>query len=204
MADQNQSYTADTEWSHPVDINDIENQGKEIKADAPEDVFDAVARRLNLDSIKSLCVTAKITRNKVTQVININAEIEADVVQNCVVTGAPVQEYLKDEFECWYAEPSEAVSFAKAKRDRMSPKEREEQPMLEEYDDPEQIVDGKIDLGELAVQHLSLSLNPYPRCQDARSNFGEPLEEAPEGTYNNPFAALKDWKIKEKLKNKND
>ena len=189
------------EWSHPIDVSKIGEDGKNLKIEAPKEVHDALCRRLNLDEIREISASVRLKRNAVTKILHITGDLVADVDQICVVTGDPVAEKVEDSFESWYAEPSDAVSFAKAKRDRMNAKEREEQPMLEEFDDPEEIIDGKIDIGELVIQFLSLSLEPYPKAPGARGNFGEPLEDAPEGTYNNPFAALKDWKIKEKEKN---
>ncbi len=190
------------EWSHFIDAQIIDTKGRELDIEAPKEDYNALCRRLGLDDITSMKAHLSLTRNAVSKVIHVKGSVSADVTQLCVVTGEPVAEHVDDTFEAWYAEPNEAVSFTKAKRDRLNAKEREELPMLEEVDDPEKIIDGKIDLGELVVQSLSLALNPYPRCKDARANFGEPIEDAPEGTYNNPFAALKDWKAKEKEKNK--
>ncbi len=190
------------EWSHFVDANTIDTKPKDMDIHTPSVNFNALCRRLGLDEIKDIKARVTLKRNDVSKVIHVKGKITANVNQLCVVTSEPVEEYVEEEFEAWFSEPNEAVSFTKAKRERLKAKEREEQPILEEFDDPEQIIDGKIDLGELIIQNLSLALNPYPRCKDARANFGEPIEDAPEGTYNNPFAALKDWKAKEKEKNK--
>ncbi len=194
--------TENYEWSHPVDVSKIGEDGRVLNIDAPKETFMPLCRRLNLEHIRSIKAVIRLERNAVTKVLHVNGEFSGDLDQICVVTGEAVAEKVEDSFESWYAEPNEAVSFAKAKRDRMNAKEREEQPMLEELDDPEEIIDGKIDLGELVIQFLSLSLTPYPKVPGARGNFGEPLEDAPEDTYDNPFAALKDWKVKEKETNK--
>jgi hypothetical protein len=192
--------TPEYEWSHPVDVSKVNEDGMILDIDAPKENYAALCRRLNLEDIHELKGKVKLERNAVTKILHVSGDLYANVDQKCVVTGEPVAEKVSDSFESWYAEPNDTVSFTKAKRDRMNAKEREELPMLEEFDDPEEIVNGKIDLGELLVQFLSLSLDPYPRVAGARGNFGDELEEAPEGTYNNPFAALKDWKIKEKNK----
>lgn len=190
------------EWSYPVDVNKISEDGLRLDIEAPENTYSALCKRLNLENIRVIKAQIRLDRNAVTKVLHVKGDLVADVDQICVVTGDPVAEKIQDSFESWYAEPSEAVSFTKVKRERMKTKEREDQPMLEEFDDPEEIIDGKINIGELATQFLSLSLTPYPKSPGARGNFGEPLEDAPDGTYNNPFAALKEWKIKEKEKSK--
>jgi hypothetical protein len=54
-------------------------------------------------------------------------------------------------------------------------------------DEPEPIVEGRIDLGEAVVQHLAVNLDPYPRAPGARlpdlATEDGPVRE-------NPFAAL--------------
>lgn len=200
MEKDKQPTVTEHEWSHFIDSDKIDREKRVIELSPPEESVRRLCQRLNLISIPHLSAELTIQRLDINKVVHIMGKIIADVEQACVVTGDSVPEHVEDEFEAWYAEPNQAVSFTKAKRERMKPKEKDDQPMLEEEDDPEAIIDGKIDAGELVVQYLSLALNPYPRKEGVRSNFGEPLEEAPEGTYNNPFAALKDWKAREKNK----
>jgi hypothetical protein len=38
-------------------------------------------------------------------------------------------------------------------------------PFLDESEDPEPVIDGKIDAGELVAQYLSLAIDPYPRLE---------------------------------------
>ena len=72
-----------------------------------------------------------------------------------------------------------------------------ETPIINEQEDPEKIIGGKIDLGEVVTQHLSLAIDPYPHKEGVKYEYGddEP-EKVPEAFKNNPFAALKDWKSK--------
>lgn len=199
----NDEYYGNTvEWSHIILAETVDEKEKRIDLSAPKDAFNLLCHRLNLEEIHHIKCTLNIRRDPVTKIIQLSGALDAHVDQICVVTGEPVDEKITDDFQSWYIEPNETVSFTKAKRERMSEKEREEQPMLEEFEDPETVVDGKIDVGEVVIQFLSLSLNPYPKRPGARGNFGDPLEEAPDGTYDNPFAALKEWKAQEKSETK--
>jgi len=189
------------EWSHHVLSEDVGRKPLRISISVPEESKLALCKRIGLHSIESLVADIVLKRNPVSKDIHVKGELRADVHQQCVVTMEPVAEHVEDNFETWCAEPSNAVSFAKAKRERMEPQERLEQPMLEEYDDPEVIIGGKIDLGELVTQNLSLSLNPYPRKEGAAFESKDKLfDEDDDGMYNNPFAALKEWKSAEKKK----
>lgn len=189
------------EWSHHVFSEDVDSKPLRFSISAPKESIPALCKRLDLHAIETLNADLILTRNPVSKIIYIKGEIRADVHQYCVVTMEPVAKHVEDSFESWCAEPNNAVSFAKAKRERMNHQERNEQPVLDEYDDPEEIVDGKIDLGELVTQHFSLSLNPYPRKEgtvfEKQDKF---LEGENEGMYDNPFAALKEWKCAEKKK----
>ena len=197
---------AEHEWSHFIESNDIGGKVVSIDISPPDADVSAICKRLNLYAINVLKATIQLQRNNVNKVIHIHGTIHADILQKCVVTTDPVQENIEEEFDAWFADPNSAVSFIKAKRERMSREERNEQAVMEEKEDPEDVIDGKIDLGELVVQHMSLSLNPYPRLDGAEheTDSTNELGEAPEGTYNNPFAALKDWKASEAKKAKKE
>ena len=63
---------------------------------------------------------------------------------------------------------------------------------------PEAIIDGYIDAGELVTQYLSLALNPYPHAEGVKYELGDDNEEAIKPKLDNPFAALKEWKNNKK------
>ncbi len=189
-----------SEWSEPLNSEDIETTPMTLTVSPDDAAKEAIAKRLGIEGLDRLDTELTIFRDPSNMVINIHGKISARVTQGCVVTLEPVSDDIVAEFDAWYADPSEAVSFAKAKRERELQKQNVEQPMLDEWEDPEPVVDGKIDLGELIVQHLSLNLNPYPRKKDAEYAYSDENEKkaTKEGdAYQNPFAKLKDWKEKE-------
>ena len=53
-------------------------------------------------------------------------------------------------------------------------------------DEPDPLIDGKIDLGALAAEFFALGLDPYPRKPGVA--FEPPVEPEPEAT---PFAVLR-------------
>ena len=68
-----------------------------------------------------------------------------------VVTLELVADEINTDFEAWYADPGQAVSLTKVRYDKQAQKGRVEVPILEEHEDPEPIIEGKIDLGELVT-----------------------------------------------------
>ncbi|MFV3076248.1 YceD family protein [Niveispirillum fermenti] len=153
----------------------------------------ALATRFDLISLSGL--TAKLRLRRVRgDFIKVTGELEADVVQRCVVTLEPVPAHVKEEFSALYAP------------DHLIPKEEEDaesdhfQYLGAEEDFPEPMPGGRIDIGELVAQNLSLALDPYPRRDgveftpiledvgpDTLSLTGDEPAEPPR---QNPFAAL--------------
>lgn len=184
------------EWSDFIDAEEIGTKPTKKVISIPEKNKKLVSKRLGLESIEELVATIQLERNSVNQVIYAHGELNAKVTQTCVVTAEPIEENVSGEFEGWFANPSQAVSFEKARRERLNQKEQEDLPIMEESDDPEPIIEGKIDLGEFVVQNLSLMLNPYPKKQGIRLGLEYAEDQKDDYDYTNPFAKLKDWKGK--------
>lgn len=187
------------EWYYPIEADHIGEDKKAIEISPDDSQKEALARRLGVAKIENLTAHLVLRRNQGNMVIYIQGEINAEIIQSCIITLAPVRQEISEKFEAWYADARQAVSFAKAKRERVNIKEKGEQPILDESEDPEAIIDGKIDLGELVTQHLSLAIDPYPRAQGAVSDVidDEALKGEADTSYDNPFAALKEWRAKE-------
>lgn len=186
------------EWSYLVDVEDIGAEPKTYSFTADEQARADLARRMGLISIEA--AQASVTVQRVSGgLVHALGHIQADVTQSCVVSLGPVPAHIEDEFEGWFGDKAKAVSFAKARNERDAKKTQAELEILEESVDPEPIVNGKADLGELATQYMSLALDPYPRAEGVSSQY-----IVPEGTKDaagselrrNPFEALKDWKEK--------
>jgi len=179
------------EWSHFIKMDEVED--KELSLHIAPDVEGRknLAKRMGLVSLDDLQADIKIKRqNK--RVIKIHGSFSARVTQSCVVTLEPVQDHIEDTFEAWFADPDQAVSFARARHERNKDMGGEEEfPMLEEEEDPEPIIDGRIDVGEVVTQYLSLALNPYPHSKEARELLEKEEAENNLSTKENPFAALK-------------
>lgn len=186
------------EWSYPVDEEKAGIEITELTLSPNDAEKDALCQRLGLLSLDNLEVRLHLSRTTGNMVVAVQGELKAELSQPCVVTLEPVHSVIEEQFEAWYADPDKAVSLAKARREKRSKKGSGEVPMMEESDDPEPVVNGKIDLGELATQYLSLSLNPYPHADGVvlpEEDQAVLQDAAPE--RRNPFAALKDWKAKQ-------
>ena len=186
-----------SEWPYLIDADDVEGKPLRLSISPDEDQKAQLVNRLNILGIESLEADLSLKREQGNMVIHVEGHIKAQLKQSCVVTLEPLDTQVDETFEAWFADPDQAVTLAKAKHDRLTKTGGAEVPVLDERDDPEAIIDGQIDLGELVTQHLSLAINPYPHAEGVHYEYGddEP-KKVPEEFKNNPFAALKDWKSK--------
>lgn len=183
------------EWSYIVEVDSLEDAPLKLSITPDEEEVALLLKRLGISGLDDF--KADITVKRQNMVIYIKGTLSAKVTQPCVVTLEPVVTQVEDEFEAWYADPDAAVPIAKARRERQTQKGKADLPMLDESEDPEAIIDGEIDLGELVTQYLSLSINPYVHAEGVEYEYGDGEgDKKPSDTRENPFAALKDWKDK--------
>ena len=112
----------------------------------------ALAKRLRVVEVTQFSTVVTLERT-LGGLIHVSGRLEADVVQTCVVTLADFPSHVEDSF---------ALDFGNAPAEFGD--EIEVDP---DYDPPEPIEDGVIDLGELATQYLALALDPHPRAPGA-------------------------------------
>jgi hypothetical protein len=185
---------ATQEWSHNIPAGEIPAEGLRLDIRAGEDECRDVARRLRVRGIEGLAAHVELSRESGSAVIAVRGTVSASVTQDCVVSGQKMVSEINEAFEAYYADREGAVSFLKARHERLG-RMGDELQMLEEHDDPEPLDEqGGIDLGELAVQYLSLAVDPYPRSGAAAEAECLPDGSSLSGETHRPFAALKNWK----------
>lgn len=135
-----------------------------LEADAAE--RGAVALRLGLPGIARIAVEAEVEPSG-PGAFRARAELRARVRRACVVTLDEFDEEVRAAFEAAFAPPGAAGAPGD--------------------DGPEPVRDGALALGDLAVEHLSLALDPYPRHPDAPPPGGADWIEG--GPAESPLAA---------------
>ncbi len=184
------------EWSHPLEAEKAGVEVMDLIISPPEAVLPALCERLGIERLEACKADIRLDREKGNLVIYVSGKVTARVHQKCVITLEPVISEISEDFEAWFSDPEQAVSLHKARQIKEAEKYNVETPMMEEQEDPEPITDGKIDLGEVVTQFLSLAIDPYPHAPGAKGDESAAPKEIsviPE-ERRNPFAALKDWK----------
>lgn len=150
-------------------------QGRSVAVEADAGARARIAQRLALIAVDRFVVTAEI--RTVAGGIGAKGAVDAGVVQPCAATGLPVPATLSEPFDLRFL------------RDIDAPVDADEEIEISSEDCDLLPLEGdRVDLGEAAVQTLSLALDPFPRHPDADRVLAEKgvLSEETAG----PFAAL--------------
>jgi uncharacterized metal-binding protein YceD (DUF177 family) len=161
------------DWAHG--LAEIGENGLERERRASEAERAALAHALDITAVTDLrasYVIQPLGRGR----YRLAGEIEAGVIQSCVVTLEPVPGRIAERFE---AEFMPAPELARAEG------HHEEMEALAAAD-LEPIVHDRIEVGRIVYEHVAAALDPYPR------KAGASLEQAvPEaGERESPFAVL--------------
>lgn len=184
-------------WSHKIPADDAGVTIERISIEPPKDIVDALAKHIDVERIDSLHADLVLKRIKGGLVVYIKGKIKAEIGQICVVTLEPLTNTINEDFEAWYADPAQAISFKKALQKKELQRQHGEAPIVDEEDDPEPIENGEIDLADVVIQFLSLAIDHYPQKDGVEKDEAEVVivqEDSP--IKKNPFEALKGWKGK--------
>jgi Large ribosomal RNA subunit accumulation protein YceD len=149
----------DAPFVRPVRVESVPEGGVAHDIEASEVERQALAKLNGLPAIGRL--TAKFSLSRAGRgIIRVRGDVHAEVTQTCVVSLEPFDVVLTEPVDVRFAPlagessnrrgppiaPAEAGAFA-----------------IGDEDEPDSIVDGRIDLGALAAEFVILGLDPYPR-----------------------------------------
>jgi uncharacterized metal-binding protein YceD (DUF177 family) len=166
--------TREQEYSRPIKVDALPREGMNQTIEATAAERAAVARQYGLVDVAKLTATFDLQRRG--RNVRVLGSVHAEVTQTCVVSLEPFPVTLDEPVD---------VRFAMPKAEKPASRGEVETLAFDAEDAPDPIVDGKIDLGALAVEFMALGLDPYPRKPGAE--FTPPVrDEAPDS----PFDAL--------------
>eukprot|EP01037_Dinobryon_pediforme_P013916 gene13916-14033_t len=164
----------------------------------------ALADLNGLVAVNELTATFDIARSG-RNGVKLTGEIAARVTQTCSITLEPFEADVQEKFELKYvptsSSPSEArhrkTDYMKEAQSRKDLQERVVEHSMTEEDPPEEMIDGKIDLGALVTEFFALGIDPYPRKPGAdlvaiARNIPNLEVDAPTGVEEkiSPFSSL--------------
>jgi uncharacterized metal-binding protein YceD (DUF177 family) len=159
--------------SRLVDVMNIPPRGQEVHLEASAEERDALARDFGLPGIRALSGDFKLINSA--KGIHVTGLVKASITQICVVTLDSFDSDIEEEVEVDFGEPSGMPA--------------EPPTDINEYEPPDEIINGQIDLGALTAEFLALGLDPYPRKPGVDFDYRDPVDEK-----DSPFAALEKLK----------
>lgn len=172
--------------SRIVSVDALPSEDHTIVVEASADERAAVAKLDNLVEIGSLVGRFRL-RPERQGGVHVVGSVYASVTQTCVLTLDPFDSQIEEPVDVLFLPPKAFETWLAAHKKRTEEVDTDE----EEDDPPEQLLDGRIDLGALTAEFLTLSLDPYPRKPGAAFVEPAPAEKEP-----SPFAALAELKQK--------
>lgn len=159
-------------FSRPVAVTSLPQEGRQVRVSATPEECEALRTDLGLGGLRRL--EARFRLAWAHGRLGVTGRITADITQTCVVTLDPFDSILDEDVEVQF------VEAAPPRRNATVEQEVEIDP-----DAPDEIVDGRVDLGSIASEFLALGLDPYPKKPGvafASDAEGEPADS--------PFAVL--------------
>jgi uncharacterized metal-binding protein YceD (DUF177 family) len=158
-----------------IDALPKEGQSVTIEASAPE--REALAKLYDLPAVAALTAELRVEpagRGGA----RVTGAVHGELTQICVVTLEPFDATVDEAVDVRFAPAAEEGRARRPERETVT-------LALADEDDPDPMVDGKIDLGALTAEFFALGLDPYPRKPGAE--FVAPVAQAPPDS---PFTAL--------------
>lgn len=161
---------------------DVTTDERTYQLTAPESVLKSVIERLSLISLSSLSADISIVYDRTFKAIKVSGRVRAELEQPCVVTLEPVPETVDDSFDLLLVSPEQAEQY-----------DNDELYLDPTYPDYDSLDTDHIDLGEVAIQTLSILMAEYPRKEgvELQEDIANGLEVNKDlAGKPNPFAAL--------------
>ncbi|MGQ3671068.1 YceD family protein [Xanthobacter sp. TB0136] len=157
--------------SRPVTIAEINPRGLEIdiRVDEPA-LLQELARYVDVLAVSDFRAQIRLAHEGADG-IHVTGTVRATIRQNCGVSLEPFDAPLNEMVDVHFVPAGTAI-----------PSESLED---EDHDLPDEILDGRIDVGALALEFLALGVDPYPRKPDAVF-----IAPEPEPGALSPFSAL--------------
>ncbi|MBI3700233.1 MAG: DUF177 domain-containing protein [Afipia sp.] len=170
---------SDIPWSHIVPVSQIPDTGLHQDIRPNESQSKALAALAGVRRVADARASLDLTTFADGRV-HVSGRVTATVEQTCVVTLDPVENFIDEEIDVMFAPQSQIPAVAKVIA-------KEEGDDAEIPDPPEPIINGAVDLGQLATELLILGIDPYPRKPGAVFELPQEAVDPDE----HPFAALK-------------
>jgi len=165
-------------FPRPFAVEDLLRlRGAAVHIAADKQECEGIARTLDLPAVISLKAEFQVRREA--RMIRVTGQVRAQATQLCVVSLEPFDCSIVEAVDVRFCDDPALIAAA---QEAIAGNEAEWE------DPPDPVLDGQIDLGAVAVEHLALGLDPHPRKPGVAFE-GEPA--AGQEQEASPFAVLR-------------
>ncbi len=177
--------TPTSEMTCLIHWTDVPSKGVRKKIIATEKECEELAEMLDIVALRIIKADFEITRWRGAG-LKVTADISAEVEQNCVVSLETISSCEQEQGE-WFFKPE-----ARQRKNIDSEAVLQIDPLGEDPADP--LVDGRVDLWQLLIEHLCLMIDPFKRSAtvEFETVYKDVIEtSASDSSSISPFAILK-------------
>ena len=164
------------EFSYPLSVADLPLSLQHYHLLANADNLAFLTKVLQVPEVKSFDADFYVKPDHNTSILKVSGHIKAELVLQSVIS--------LENFDQKYDFDFETIFDTKA-----TLQEQKEEGDDWDKDTPDVVINGKIDLGDIAIEQVALRLDDYPRQDGEKFSFipdFDPLEKPAD----NPFAVL--------------
>ena len=160
-----------------VRVDALPRDGQTVTIEASPAEREALASLYGLPAIAALTATLRLEPTG-RGGARVTGAVRGEFTQTCVVSLEPFAATVDEPVDVRFAPEREGDSARRPARETLT-------LSLADEDDPDPVIDGKIDLGAIVAEFFALGLDPYPRKPGVKF-----VAAADEAAPDSPFAAL--------------
>jgi uncharacterized metal-binding protein YceD (DUF177 family) len=159
-------------FSRVVRVDALPKEGQTVAIEATRTEREALAAFYKLPSIDALSASLTLKRSP-RGGVRVKGAIHGELTQICIVSLDPFPAAIDEEIDVRFAPGGSGT------------REAVQTLSMTDEDEPDPLIDNKIDIGALAAEFFALGIDPYPRKPGVA--FVPPKEE---GARETPFSVL--------------
>lgn len=163
-------------FSYPLVVDELTPSVKKYHLAARKEELPYITEILKVPAVKSLQADINVKYNKKEHLIKVWGTAEALIEQTSVISLENFDKNYSTEFQMLYDTD-------------LTPKDLQEMDIEIEDDIPDPVINGEINLADIAMEQIALVLDDFPRQEgetfDFQTEFDEETTQA-----QNPFAVL--------------
>lgn len=168
-------------FSYQIKVDNLPNTEQHYRLKADEEDFKRIQEILKIPAVKSFSADIRLRLDHKTNILKLWGQAKADLVLQSVISLENFDKSYENDFELTYD----------TKATLKSQREEEEEISIDD-DTPDVVINGVIDLSDIAIEQIALIMDDYPRKAGEKFEFKSEFSE--ENEKKNPFEVLKKLK----------